>query len=176
MRVRAFLAILVLLLMFTGSLGLRTVQDCDSDPNVYSDSLKIDCYHTAAITQAYLCGQGAACKSATDICGMILTKYVPTNNPTGSDLLKKAELVANTCYYDVATITANPNACGFIQQQVDWGSTLFGAQVTQEACVNQATRLASLNTKTYYQNNMCAPLLILPMIAFAAFHFRDKGV
>ncbi len=163
------LAILAAFLLTSGALGLRTVSDCESDPAVLSrgDPAKIQCYHVAAITAAYV-GDGS---QASSICGQIYTNFGSGRTDNQRD---KAELTSNTCYFDVARITRQPSTCGYITQNEDIGSGLFGAQVTKDACFDEVTRISQLAPQNYFTsnpNNICAIVYILPFLAIGAIRY-----
>lgn len=174
----AFALSFLLFFLLAGALGLRTVEECDSDPAVQRPSLKMQCYHTAAVTMAYLCGSGTnqPCGPAIAICRDIFQRFGSGENyQTGSDIAKRAELTSNNCFYDVAKITANFETCGYIQTQISLGTELLGAEVTRETCEDEVTRLADLAPENYYSNNpnnLCALVFVLPLLVLGAWRFN----
>jgi hypothetical protein len=153
--------------MLYGALGLRTPQECESDPAIVRNSQKMQCYYTAALTAAYLCAPGQMCSAATTICYDIWVRFGASIDPdTGSDARKKAELMANQCYFEVARITRNPDTCGGIMARDNWETNLFGDQVTRDTCFDETERLARLAPENYYSsnpNNICAIVFVLPL-------------
>jgi len=174
------LALLALSLLFlSGSLGLRTKQECDTLLEfTSSNSKRMQCYYEAAITQAYICPPTsyAICTRATDICEEIWTRFNGGEDPqTGNDIRKKAELLSNRCYLEVARATRNPDTCMYIDKRDDYQTQLFGEQVTKDTCLQQAALLAQLEPDNYYQsnpNNICAIVFVLPLALFASLAFR----
>ncbi|MFN7991599.1 MAG: hypothetical protein U0R44_05560 [Candidatus Micrarchaeia archaeon] len=167
------LACLAAFLLSSGALGLRTVSDCESDPEVTSrgDSAKIQCYHVAGITAAYV-GDSSQARS---ICGQIYNLFGQGRSDNQRD---KAELVSNTCYFDVARILREPEICGYITQNEDFGAGLFGAAVTKDTCFDEVTRLSQLAPQNYYTsnpNNICAIVFILPSILVGALKYAKPG-
>jgi hypothetical protein len=160
----------MLVVIFTfliGALGLRSSsEECERDPEITSESKLIQCYHIAALTQAYLCAPGPRCEPAIDTCDSIWIRFGSPEDPdTGNDIRKKAELVSNTCFYDIAKITRNNETCGYITQRDDFGTQLFGDIVTRDMCYDETTRLANIAPENYYANNpnnICAIVFILP--------------
>jgi hypothetical protein len=102
-RLAAVIPLILAFLIFSGALGLRTPQECESDPQITRNSEKMNCYYASALTAAYLCAPGQMCNAATTLCEEIWVRFgAPIDPDTGSDIRKKAELVANTCYFEVA--------------------------------------------------------------------------
>ncbi len=179
MRAAALALLALFALMLTGSLGLRTKQECDNSLEfTVSDSKRMQCYYEAAMTQAYMCGSSdvSICTRATDICEEIWTRFGSGQDPqSGSDIRKKAELLSNRCYLDVAKATGNPDTCGYITKRDDFQSQLWGEQVTKDTCYQQAENLARLQPENYYRsnpNNICALVYILPALLIAAASMR----
>jgi hypothetical protein len=165
---RRLLALSLLLLLLTGALGLRTPAEC---ANLVRDSHKIQCYHSAALTIAYL-GDSSA---ATGVCDSIWDNY-GSGRSKDDDLKKKAELVSNSCYHDVAKIARDPNICGFIQQRENFNTKLFGYSVTQDICFNETARLAKIQPHNYYRNpnNLCAMIFVLPLFVFSIMAVKNQ--
>ena len=157
--------------MLSGALGLRTSEECESDPSITRNSERMNCYYASAITAAYLCGRGQQCDRARDLCEEIWVRFgAPLDPDTGSDQRKKAELVANQCYFEISKITAYPPMCEYITQRDNTGSQLFGDVVTKEACFNVTGNLAQLMPENYNSNpnNLCAIVFVLPMFVGGA--------
>ena len=166
---RQLFLLLILLLLLSGALGLRTVAECESDPAVTSrgDPGKMQCYHTAAITAAFI-GDGSTARS---ICEQVWTHFGSPKD-LNNDQRRRAELVSNSCYFDVARTTRDPLVCGYITQRDDLGTQLFGEAVTKDVCYDEVTNLAQLAPENYYRsnpNNICAIIFILPTLLAGAF-------
>ncbi|MCI0504364.1 hypothetical protein L0Y65_06695 [Candidatus Micrarchaeota archaeon] len=172
MRLAAALPLILAFFMLAGALGLRSPDECESDPAIIRNSQKMQCYFSAALTAAYLCAPGQMCSAATSLCEEVWVRFgAPVDPDTGSDIRKKAELMSNQCYFEVARITRNPDTCGYITQRDDFGSQLFGDAVTRETCYDEAARLAQLAPENYYRsnpNNICAIVFVLPLFVMAA--------
>lgn len=172
MKLVALLSVIVAFFMLSGALGLRTPEECESDPAITRDSEKMNCYYASALTAAYLCGRNQECQRARDLCEEIWVRFgAPIDPDTGSDQRKKAELVANQCYYEVAKITAFPDTCGLITQRDNFNTQLFGDSVTRDSCYNVSGNLAALAPENYYSsnpNNICALIFVLPLFAAGA--------
>jgi hypothetical protein len=165
--------LLLAFLLLSGALGLKTESGCDTDPNLQRASERMNCYESAALTAAYVCAPGPLCSAAVNICTDIWVRFGASIDPdTGSDQRKKAELVSNDCYFEVAKITRNSETCGYIAQRDNFGTQLFGDAVTRDACYDEAERLANLAPERYYQSgrdNICSLVgLILPLIVLGA--------
>jgi hypothetical protein len=148
-------------------LGLKSPEECEANISTGYNSLKIQCYHAAAITQAYLGGGD----SARITCDRIWTRFGNTVDIDGSDIRKKAEMVSNSCFYDVAKIVRDPGICAWITQHDDFGTSLFGDRVTKQRCIEEVGRLAQLAPQNYYTsnpNNICAIIFVLPLILVGA--------
>ncbi|MEW6035589.1 MAG: hypothetical protein AB1529_03175 [Candidatus Micrarchaeota archaeon] len=160
-------------LLLSGALGLRTVPECNSDPSLTRDAEKMRCYSEAAITMAYLCGSRPSgsfgpCSEAVNICDAIWNTYGSPYDPNGQqkDIRRKAELVSNNCYFEVAKITRNSDTCGFITRRDDFGTALLGDEVTRDMCYDETENLAKIAPENYYTlnpNNICALVYILPL-------------
>ena len=167
MKRAIFPAILFLMLMGctaqgdasqTSALGLKSTGECDQLGRI---SERIECYHIAAITAAHLPGGN---HPAQAICENIWFNF-GLNAPT-NDIKRRAELEANDCFFDVARITRDPEACGFISQQTS-SAGLFGASTNAEMCKDLAGGLANLRPENFFRNNpnsMCNALFILPLV------------
>ncbi|MEW6748125.1 MAG: hypothetical protein AB1295_00245 [Candidatus Micrarchaeota archaeon] len=190
MRLPALLAILMAFFMFSAGcagrdpergsfLGMRLqTSDCDNDPKINRDAELMQCYYSVAITQAYMCGvrvssssgdlcgpsQGSVPCEAVNVCNEIWEKW----SGSGKDIKRKAELMSNHCFYDVAKITRNSNTCQSIQQHEDLGSQLFGDEATAEMCEDEVERLAAATPERYYcsgnQDNICTIVFVLPVL------------
>ncbi|MFH0737824.1 MAG: hypothetical protein V1827_04565 [Candidatus Micrarchaeota archaeon] len=177
----ALFFIALLLSSSWAALGLKTMGECD-DPNnldMERDSARMQCYYAAGITEAYLCGmqssQSAGCPKAIIACNSIWTTWgEPNIYGTGSkkDLGRKAELVSNTCFYDIAKITRHSPTCDYITEHRDPGTALTGEVVTLEMCREQADNLARLANENYYspnKDNICSVAsFVLPLTLLGA--------
>lgn len=140
--------------------GFKTVSECDADNT--RDSARMQCYHTAAITSAYLCDEAGA----RSICTSIWTDFSGAPD-SGNDIRRKAELVHNKCYYDIAKITKNPGLCASIQKKDNLGISLLGEEVTRDMCYQEVESLAAIAPDNLYQNNpssMCSVVFLLPLL------------
>jgi hypothetical protein len=148
-------------------LGLKSVDECESNISTGSNALKIQCYHTAAISSAYLGNPG----TAKGTCGDIWVKFGSSVDPDGSDIRSRAELASNTCYYDVAKISRDPGTCSWITAHDDFNTKLFGDKITKDMCIDEVGRLAQLSPENYYRsnpNNICAIVFLLPLMVIGA--------
>ena len=156
------------LLLLTGALGLKSTAECDNPPDghVPRTSELIECYHIAAVTAAYL--QDSA--TAQAICEDIWLRFGTPGGAADTDLVDRAELETNNCFFDVARIVRDPNICYSVRKRTsDFGSRLFGEVATQEMCLNETGNLAQLQPQNYYQNNpnsLCALIFVLPFLLF----------
>jgi hypothetical protein len=168
MNVRRLLVIFSLFLLLYGCtgtegkspFGFKTVDECDTLHT--RDSARMQCYHTAAITSAYLCDESGA----RNICSSIWLQFSGAPD-SGNDIRRKAELVHNKCYYDIAKITKNPALCGSIEKKDNLGISLLGEEVTRDMCYQEVESLASIAPDNLYQNNpnsMCSAVFILPLL------------
>ena len=142
----------------TTALGMKTTGECDQLERI---SERIECYHIAAITAAHMPGGN---RPAQAICENIWFNF-GINAPT-KDMALRAELEANDCFFDVARITRDPEACGYISQQTS-STGLFGASTSQAMCEELAGNLANLKPENFFKNNpnsMCNALFILPLV------------
>jgi hypothetical protein len=140
--------------------GFKTVAECDAENT--RASARMQCYHTAAITSAYLCDEAGA----RSICTSIWTDFSGAAD-SGNDIRRKAELVYNKCYYDIAKITKNPGLCASIQKKDNLGISLLGEDVTRDMCYQEVESLASIAPDNLYQNNpssMCSVVFLLPLL------------
>lgn len=168
MNVRRLLIILSLFLFLYGCtgtnekspFGFKTVDECDELHT--RDSARMQCYHTAAITSAYLCRE----TQASNICTSIWTDFSGSASDD-NDIRRKAELVHNKCFYDIAKITKNPAYCGSIEKKDNLGISLLGEEVTQDMCYQEVERLASIAPDNLYQNNpssLCSVVFLIPLL------------
>lgn len=167
MNVKRLLVISLLFLLLYGCtdtdsspFGFKSTSECDSQYT--RDASRMQCYHTAAITAAYMCNEG----EAASICTRIWIDFsgAPDN---GNDIRRKAELLYNRCFYDIAKITRNPALCASIQKKDNLGVSLLGEEVTQDMCYQEAERLATIAPEHLYSNNtssMCYTVFILPLL------------
>ncbi|MFH1785511.1 MAG: hypothetical protein ABH842_03700 [Candidatus Micrarchaeota archaeon] len=191
------LAIVFLFIYFlsvvNGALGLTTVYDCETKRDgaghlvYYTDSLKIKCYHSAAMTSAYIGDVG----QAKVICESIWMDFGSAIAPDGSDLKKSAELESNACYYDVAKIVRDPVICQRITKKYDYNTELFGDVVNQDNCIQEVCNLAQIVPQNYYgaavptttsglcpaiantSDNLCSVLFVLPLFFLAIWRFSN---
>ena len=161
------LSFIATFLIFSAALGLRTVEGCDSDTNITRDAQKIQCYYSAAVSAAYLCGARpsnhySSCSQAISICDQIWTTW----ENSGDSISKKAELMSNHCFYDVAKITRNEDTCGYIIEHRTVGVELFGDRVTRDMCQDEVERLAQITPENYFEktDNICTIVFVLPML------------
>ena len=157
------LLLFISLFLLTGALGLKSQSECDSQYT--RPAPRMQCYHTAAVTAAYLGDETLARSICSDIW------YQFSGSPDGgNDLRRRAELSYNSCYYDIARILRNPALCDSIQKRDNLGQALVGEEVTQDACYDEATKLAQLAPEYYYQNNpdsLCTMFFVLPALLLA---------
>jgi hypothetical protein len=163
------ISLFVAFFMLTGALGLRTPQECESDPAITRDSERMNCYYASALTAAYLCAPGNLCERAITLCEEIWVRFGAPINPDDArgDQRKKAELVTNQCYYEIAKITRSPETCGYITKRDDYGSQLFGDVVTKEACYNVTGNMAQIAPENYNEtnpNNICSVVFLFPAL------------
>ncbi|VVC04538.1 Uncharacterised protein [Candidatus Bilamarchaeum dharawalense] len=173
----------------SAALGLKTIHECESDPKIDRDSLRIKCYHSAAMTSAYIGDipqAKATCESIWRDFGMLVDK-------DGSDLGKVAELESNACYYDIAKIIRDPEICDLISQRYDFDAKLFGDRVTRENCINEVCRLSQIVPQNYFGTTvtttppgMCPPpvasdnicnmiIFILPLFLLGVWKFSRNS-
>lgn len=168
---RLLILIALSLLFLTGALGLRyDTSECDSDPSLPNDAMKMQCYHAAALTRAYL----SDTERAREICEQVWTRFGDSIQPDGSDLRKRAELTSNACYLDVARISRDPGICAWIRERDNFNTRLFGDRVTYDTCLDEVGRLAQLAPENYYSsnpNNLCAIVFVLPLLAVGAIKY-----
>jgi hypothetical protein len=155
--VKRLAALALFLAIAGGCVGLRSPDDCSL---ILRDAPRMECYHQAAVTAAHMKNKDLA----EQTCERIWLDFL--NRP--KDVIQRAELEANNCFYDVAKALPNPATCRFISKRTpDIGSTLGGESTTQSMCVQQATRLAQLEPDNYFRsnpNNLCSALFILPLV------------
>ncbi len=160
----AALLLMVASSLLAGALGLQTTQSCDA--NATNVGQKMDCYQVAAVTMAYA-GNPSQARS---ICASIWDNWGGSNNDTA----KKAEVVSNNCYFDVARITKDPTACGYITEHNSINSNLFGSLVTSDMCYDEVNRLMNITPENYYtsgRTSLCSIVFILPLLAVGALRF-----
>ncbi len=163
---RAAVPLLIALIMLTGALGLQTTSSCDSDPRVISPGEKMNCYQIAAVTMAY---SGDA-SQARSICASIWNQWGGSTNDTS----KKAELVSNNCYFDVARISKDPTSCGYITEHNSVNSNLFGGLVTSDTCYDEVNRLLNISPQNYFtsgRTSICSVVFVLPLLLAGALRF-----
>jgi hypothetical protein len=194
-RTGLVVALLFASLLLSGALGLRMPEECESDPSITRNSERMNCYYSSALTLAYLCGtynptsSGTSsstspgpvhCARAINICDDIWTIY-GTAAGASNDQKRKAELVSNSCFFEVARITRDSYVCGYIgQDRGTLSHQLTGDQVTKETCMDETERLAGLAPDRYYspgRNNICSLVFVLPLFVFCVLGlgFRGRG-
>jgi len=168
-RVSLLLAALLLFLL-VGALGLRTMESCDQDKSVVSDSQKMACYRSAAITLAFAGDKDTAlgvCRTIWDDFG---SKYVGQDG--ARDAMEKAQLVSNSCFAEVAKILADTSICDRISDPNSLASGLYGSSVSYETCKEVAYERSRLKPESYYKDpnnsNICMMVFILPLFVGAA--------
>jgi len=174
-RALKLLLICFSLLLLNGALGLKFKSQCDnpSDGHIPTTGERITCYHLAATTQAYL---GYEDQALSD-CATIITTFGSGNYAPDSDIVKRAELETNNCFFDVARITGKPQICTqYVIQRSDWGTSLFGEDSTQELCKEEAQRVAdSRNITNIHKNSICVLAFALPLVVLGISIFRNKS-
>lgn len=153
--------IFLLSFLMIGALGLKHPEEC------YESTLpskQMQCLHTAAISAAYLGAEG----EASSICSSIFNDYANLERESDDDLKRRAELMHNTCYYDIATILRNPDLCAPIQKKTGFAQQigLSGNEVTQDQCYKHVEKLARIAPEYYFQNNpnsLCSIVFVLPL-------------
>lgn len=193
---RALLAIFLFLSAITivsGALGLTTLYECETKTDdagnliYYTDSLKIKCYHSSAMTSAYI----GDIEQAKTICESIFLEFGSNDPNDPNDLTKVAGTAVNACYYDVAKIARDPAICEKIERRYDFQSQLLGDKVTQDNCFNEVCRLAQLVPQNYYGNapqpvlsnincpqtnttneNVCNMIFILPLLFLGVWKYN----
>jgi hypothetical protein len=153
-------------------LGLKAdTEECDNDRELDRDAELMNCYHSAALTHAYLGTQ-----EADNICLKIWDRFGEGNINPDSDVVVKAEMVSNACFYDIALIMADEHLCSNIMpRRTDRNNNvdtkLLGEAVSEERCVVEARRRAKIAPEHYWstENNLCSMIFILPMLLLGAF-------
>jgi len=183
--VRALAAVFFALFILCGALGLRTVEDCNSDPKVVTVGEQMQCFREVAMTQAYICpplspSQPQSCTRAIDTCISIWNNFGSTiaSDAPNKDVRKKAELISNACLMDVAKITRDPAVCENIVDHDNFGAKtgLLGTGITKDACLDEAGRLFNLAPENYYQvgkDNICSIVFVFPFLFLGA--NRSRG-
>lgn len=160
------------LILLSGALGLKTVEQCNADPDIVRDSELMNCYHIAAISDAHM---GFSSRAAST-CGNIWYKFGRNSPDPNSDMVVKAEMVSNACYYDVALIVrTDPYICENIGPKRIIGedaveTNLYGEAVSKERCFKEVERLAEIAPEHYHQvgqDNLCSMIFVLPLLLFA---------
>ena len=163
--------LIIPLVLLSGALGLKTVQQCDADPDIVRDSELMNCYHIAAISDAHM-GHSSR---AISTCGNIWYKFGRQSPDPNSDIVKKSRMVSDACYYDIALIMRDPVPCSYIGGQ-GWAAgedevetSLYGEAVTKERCDKEVERLAAIAPEHYHDtaNNLCSIVFVLPLLLFA---------
>lgn len=137
-------------------MGLKSdVKDC-VDANLEE---KITCYRQVALT---LAAKGDMSK-AMQACEKI-DPTINANSDSEYFITQK-----NLCYYDIATVSNNPTACGKISDD-NTGSILFGSSATKQMCYKKVEN-ATIAQKQY----KCALLFVFPPVMFYAFYANRKN-
>jgi len=174
------LALTLASIILSGAIGLTTTSQCNAMPLV---SQRISCYHTAAITAAYI-GVGSSDRgyAGRSICESIYTLFGgPGSGNSGNDLGYRAQTERDSCLFDVARISGNVDVCtGINDKRIDATTTLFGDQSSQDLCIDEAKKTAAI---IQMQNNwssgitnegLCNMVFILPLIALGALRINSK--
>ncbi len=156
--------IFVAFLALTGALGLQDPDECE---DYIRASDQIRCFHRAAITGAYICVSygDQECFKAVSLCRGIWSQYQHPKDDK-DDTPRKAELVHNACFFDIAKILRNPGHCRHIDGKTQ-SSTLVGHTVTYEMCLQEAADLAQIEPAHFLENNpdsICTVVFVLPLL------------
>ena len=164
----------------TANFGLTSPDECEQRTSLAS---KMECYHLAAVSVAYL-GDGPG---AQTLCNDIILVArdsghivgIPPDIEKADDLGKKALAERNLCLYDIAKVHArkDPGAaldmCNSIEDaDYGWkvaGDVMGGAPITKDLCLAQVESLGELNFENYHENGICAIVSIFPLIFLAIF-------
>ncbi len=160
------LLLICVLFLFGGALGLVSPQECDI--KYARDAPRMQCYHSAAITAAYLCGTDRECPPAQTICYEIWDKFKGSASDN-NDLRRRAEITYQACFLDIAKILRNPDLCGKIMKRDDLKTKLVGDTLTRKVCIDEATKLAQLDPDNFFINNrdsICVAFYVLPLLLF----------
>ena len=164
MEVKGLFFTALVLFLLVGTFGLKDIRDCEG--TALSDSERIECYHLAAMSHAYL-GQK---ERAIVACYKIIYDVAEKHRVNGrlDDLGKRAEVEKNNCLFDVAKATRDPGVCSGIDEE-DLGWAVVGAPVTREICEDQVGRLEALDPAVYQSdpNSICRIIFILPLLLVA---------
>jgi hypothetical protein len=156
------ISILFISLLLSGALGLESMSDCATKAQT---SQKLECYHLAAVTLAHV----GNLQEAQSVCVQIVSDF--DTDAYSQDIRQRADLEANNCFFDVATILGNPATCYFIVDRNNFGSKLSGATTTQDMCIQESSKAAALNPQNYFQahpDSLCHALVILPLVLLGA--------
>ncbi len=169
-EMRLVFLVLLISLLLQGALGLKSPEECES---IMSISKAMGCYHTAAVSYAYLDKSA----SAQGTCLLIWNTY---GEPGGysDDYANRAELETNNCLFDVARITGNESSCYYITQR-ESSTGLLGTSTNVQMCVQQAENTRKLRPANFfeteeYRNSICAISYVLPLFALAAFYYSTR--
>ncbi|MBU0532307.1 hypothetical protein KKB44_02315 [Candidatus Micrarchaeota archaeon] len=167
--------LLFLLIFLTSTtfaiLGFKSITECNNDLTITRDAELMQCYHTAAISYAYL----GSTSTARSTCLDIWERFGLGAADPDSDIVVKAGTTSNTCFYDIAMIARDPTICGYISSNRGSSaatSGLLGEAVTKDRCYREAERLAQIAPEHYYQtgqDNLCAIIFVLPLLLIGAF-------
>ncbi len=191
LRLNIILIILVLTLTFgclqngtsgtqRGALGLRTRDDCAA---YSSDRVadRMNCYHLAAMTLAYL----ENWEQAERTCQYDIALAYAANPSIPTDQRRMAEVEANECFVDVGRISGQTRPCGLIASydpDPPVRSVSNAIEPTKTRCYQEAIRTSQLRTdmtsaidptRSTRTDPRCTPLLILlPLLALVVFRYK----
>jgi hypothetical protein len=178
--VKKLLIVALVLSLLFGALGLKNESDCTKSGLRASE--QITCYHLAAVSSAY----AEDTSGAQGLCNDIWFKIGNLPDYDKSNIRQKAETERNLCMYDIAKIIARlppkkdggANAlsiCDYIEQD-DYSTTMAGAPVTKQMCIDDVARIASIRPERYHGkvDSLCSIVFVLPLILFAAFYKNRK--
>jgi len=164
---RLAISLIAISLLLSGALGLTSMSDC---AKMTRASEKMQCYHLAAVTVAYIHNlpeaQGDCVKIDSDF----------DTEAYAQDVRQRANLEANDCFFDIAKILGDPSTCDFIVDN-KFVSGLSGARSTHDMCVQEATKIAALQPDNYFQahpDSLCHSLFILPLVLVGAIAARKR--
>ncbi|MBI5223849.1 hypothetical protein HY990_05500 [Candidatus Micrarchaeota archaeon] len=165
---------------FIGALGLTTRPDCDNSG--VTRGAKIECYHRAAMTYAYLAypdnpsgrPNQATLQEAINTCNAIWFD-IGLNAANDDDLKIKADVETQNCFMDVAKITGNDQLCVNIRNfRGSASGSLAGETATRELCTDLARK--TNDRFNYYSNNpsICSVLYVIPFFVLVYITHRKQ--
>ena len=179
MKKITIIALITLFLLFgciagNARLGLRNGADCNDA--TLRQAERIPCFHEAAIAAAYY----LPADTAEGLCNDIWNEVGAPNKD--NDIGARAETDRNLCFYDIAKIIARhdggeADANGICQNidQKEYKTTLVGAPVSKQMCLDEVEKIAKIRPEKYYgqsNDNICSVIFILPLIFISVFLFR----